>query len=128
VLTVSAADLYVVFVGDGLELLRLLSELGQLDVHGGAHTSAEVSGARGDVAKMLVIGELSLLLNLSSSDGEALEHLADVGALLHRDDTELVLLVDPDEEGLGIVVEDTASLGPLTLETAGFQVLVSTFK
>ena len=128
VLTVSAADLYVVFVGDGLELLRLLSELGQLDVHGGAHTSAEVGGARGDVAKMLVVGELSLLLNLSSSDGEALEHLTDVGAVLHGDDTELILLIDPDEESLGVVVEDTTSLGPFTLETGTLKILVTTLE
>jgi len=63
VLTVSAADLYVVFVGDGLELLRLLSELGQLDVHGGAHTSAEVSGARGDVTEGIVVGKFGDFLN-----------------------------------------------------------------
>ena len=33
VLTVSAADLDVVLVGDGLELIGMLAKLGQLDMH-----------------------------------------------------------------------------------------------
>ena len=45
VLTVSTSDLDVVLVGDGLELLLLVSELGQLDVDGGAETGSEVGGA-----------------------------------------------------------------------------------
>ena len=78
VLSMSATDLDVVLVGDGLESVWVLSELGKLDVDGGAHASSTVSRARGDVTKMLVVGETSLLLNLSSSSGESLEDLTDV--------------------------------------------------
>ena len=124
----STTDLDVVFVSDGLELGRLFGKLGELDVHGGAHASSEISRARGDVAEMLVVGESGLLLDLGSSDGESLEDLTDVRTLLHRDDTELILLVDPDEEGLGIVMEDTTSLGPLTLETTALKILVTTLE
>ena len=49
----------------------------------------------------------------------------DVTALLHGDDPELVLLVDPDEEGLGVVVEDAAALGPVALHAGGDEVLVA---
>ena len=77
---------------------------------------------------MLIVGELGLRLNLGGSDGESLEDLADVRSLLHRDDTELVLLVHPHEERLGVVVEDAASFGPLALKTAGFEVLVAALK
>jgi len=54
--------------------------------------------------------------------------LADVGAILHGDDSEVVLLVDPHQEGLVVVVEDTTSLGPLSLEAAGLEVLVTTLE
>merc|ERR1712038_960162 len=77
---------------------------------------------------MLVVGETSLLLNLISGSGESLEDLTDVGSHLHGDDTELILFVNPNEEGLGIVVEDATSLGPFALETAGLQVLVTTLE
>ena len=127
-LTVSATDLDVVFVGDGLELLLLLRKLGELDVNRGAHTSTAVGGAGGDVTKMLVVSELSLGLDESSGLGESLEDLADVGSLLHGDNTELILLIDPDEESLGVVVEDATGLRPLTLETTGLEVLVATLK
>jgi hypothetical protein len=40
---------------------------------------------------------------------------------LHGDDSELVLLVDPDEEGLGVVVEDASAAWPVTVEVAGLK-------
>ena len=83
VLTVSATDLDVVFVGDGLELVLLFAELGELDVHGSAHASSEVGRARGDVTKMLVVSEPGLLLNLSGGGGKSREDLTNVGSLLH---------------------------------------------
>ena len=128
VLTVSTADLDIVLVGDGLELFLLLTKLGELDVDRGAHTSTEVGGAVRDVTKMLVVGKLGLLLDLGRGNGESLEDLADVGALLHGDDTELILFVNPDEESLGFVVEDTTGLRPLALETARLEVLVTTLE
>lgn len=128
VLTVGTTDLNEVLVSDLLELVLVLLELGEVDVDGSAHAGSEVGGASGDVAEVSVVLELGDLLDLGGSDGETLEDLADVGALLHRDDSELILLVDPHKEGLGIVVEDTTGLGPFTLETAGLQVLVTTLE
>ena len=128
VLTVGTADLDVVLVGNALHEGLVLLELGQVDVDGSAHASAQVGGAVGDVTEMLIRGELGLLLNGSRGDGETLEHLTDVGTLLHGDDTELILFVNPDEESLGVVVEDTTGLRPVTLETAGLEILVATLE
>ena len=116
VLTMSATDLDVVLVSDGLELVLGSTKLGELDMHGSAHASSAVSGARCDVTKMLVVGELGLLLDQCRGGRESLEDLTDVRALLHGDDTELILLIDPDEECLGVIVVDTTSLGPLAFE------------
>merc|ERR1711970_893659 len=46
------------------------------------------------------------------------EHSSNIASTLHGDDPELVLLVDPGEEGLVLVVEDTAALWPVTLHTS----------
>ena len=59
------------------------------------------------------------------SPGEPLKDSLDVTSLLHGDDSELILLVDPDQEALGGVVEDATALGPFPLHTGGDQVLVS---
>ena len=123
-----SSDLNVILVSNRLEVYHLCTELGKLDVDGSTHASATVGGAGGDVTKMLVVSELSLGLDESSGLGESLEDLADVGALLHGDNTELILLIDPDEESLGVVVEDATGLRPLTLETTGLEVLVATLK
>merc|ERR1719195_1443134 len=40
-------------------------------------------------------------------------------------DVGLVLLVDPHEEGLGVIVEDSTALRPVTLHTSNSQVSVS---
>ena len=50
-----ASDLHVVLVSDGLELVLPGRQLGQLDVDRGPQGSAEVGGARGDVAEMVVV-------------------------------------------------------------------------
>ena len=54
---------------------------------------------------------------------KAVEDGAHVAALLHGDDAELVLLVDPGEEGLLLVVEDAPPLRPVPLHTRHLQVL-----
>jgi len=90
----------------------------ELDVDAGTETSAQVGGAGQDVAEMLVphVRVAALLhqgLDLGQALAEATEHSLDITTLLHGDNAEMVLLVDPDEEGLGVVVPDATSIGPV---------------
>jgi len=100
-------------------------------VDGGPHAGTQVGWARVNVAELLgnleVLAALSLDRVLDSLDasGQSLEDTLDVTALLHGDDTELILLVDPDQEGFGVVVENAATLGPVTLHTSDLQVGVT---
>jgi len=100
----------------------------EIDVDGSSHASAQVGWARVDVTKLgrnlEVLARLSLdgVLDSLDASGQSLENALDVTALLHGDDTELILLVDPDKEGLGGVVEDATALGPVTLHTSHLQV------
>jgi len=125
VLTVGTADLNVVLVSDSLEVSLVLSEKWQVDVHGGAKCGTQVGWARGDVTQVVVMSELRNFLNCGSSIGQSLEHGTNVSTWLHGDDTELVLLIDPAKEGLGIVVEDTATLWPVTVKTASLKETVT---
>ena len=62
---------------------------------------------------------LQALLNLSSGLGESLDDLLDVVALLHRHNSHLIFLVDPDEEVLVVVVEDASGIGPVSAAAGG---------
>jgi len=109
----------------------VLGPAGQVNVDGGPHASAQVGGAGVDVAELG--GQQEVLARLSldgvtdglDTPGEPLEDTLDVTALLHGDDPELILLVDPDQEGLVLVVEDTTALGPVALHTSDLQVGVT---
>ncbi len=57
-------DLDIVLISDGLELVLVLLEFGELDMHGGSHASTAVGGAGGDVAEVSVVLELGNRLNL----------------------------------------------------------------
>merc|ERR1719213_609935 len=56
------------------------------------------------------------------------DQLRIISTLLHGDDSELILLVDPDEEGLGSIVEDASALWPVSLHTSNSQISVSRHK
>jgi len=113
----------------GLECLQaLLGPAWQVNVDRGPHASAQVGWAGVDVAKLggdlEVLARLSLDRVLHSLDAtcQSLKDALDVTTLLHGDDAELILLVDPDKEGLGVVVEDATALGPVALHTGNLQV------
>ena len=61
------------------------------------------------------------MLNLLGSDSESGKDSSNVSSLLHGDNSELILLVNPNKEGLLIVVEDASSLRPVSVETACIQ-------
>jgi len=116
----------------GLEFVnRILGPAGQINVDRGSHASAQVGGAGVDVSVLLGAGVILASLSLDGiSDsldaaGKTSEDTLDISSLLHGDDAGLVLLVDPHEEGLGVIVEDSTALGPVTLHTSDSQVAVS---
>jgi len=74
---------------------------------------------------MVVVGERADLLNGRGSTAESVEHGVDVSAWLHGDDSELVLFVDPHEESLVVVVEDSTTVWPVTVQVASVEETVS---
>jgi len=128
VLTVDTSNLDVIFIGDGLVEGLSFHQFWQVDVDGGSQTGSHVGWASRDVTEVLVVGELGFRLDFVGGISESLEDSLDIGALLHRDDSKLILLVNPDEEVLLGVVEDTSSLRPVSLESSGFKIFVTTLE
>merc|ERR1719458_295257 len=109
----------------------LLCVSGQVNHDGGPHAGSEVGGAGVDVAELLGKGKVLAGFSLDGvsdsldATGKTGEDSLDVAALLHGDDSHLVLLVHPQEEGLGLVVEDSTALGPVALHAGNDEVAVT---
>ena len=111
--------LYKCTLAPGLEGGQtLLGPAGQVDVHGGPHACPEVGGAGVEISVLGVQHELLAGLGL---DGVA-------DNLDAAEESQLVLFVDPDKEGLFIVVEDASSFGPVSVETNCFKEAISLFE
>ena len=87
----------------GLQRLQtLLGPTGQVDVDRGPHAGSQVGGAGVDVTVLGVKHEvlsrlvLDTVPNSLDATSQTVEDSPDVSALLHGDDTELVLLVHPN--------------------------------
>jgi len=130
--TLGSTGLETHTVTPGLQSINgVLGPSWEVNVDRGAHAGAQVGGARVDVSKLG--GDLEVLARFSldgisdSLDtlGKTLKDTLDITALLHGNDTELILLVDPDKESFVLVVENTTALGPVTLHTSDLQVGVT---
>ena len=71
------------------------------------------------------MSEITDGFDVSTSSAKSVENFSDTGTLLHRNDSELILLVNPHQECLGIVVENTSAIWPVSVEVACSQESVS---
>merc|ERR1712121_159315 len=104
----------------------VLLEVDEAQMYGAAHHGAEVGGAGADVAQALVVHEgvalaLHQALDLRHTASKAAEDSLHVAALLHGDDTDVILLVHPDKEVLIVVVPDATTLWPVAGTAGGRQ-------
>lgn len=113
--------------------LLMFTEVGQLDMHTSPQPRPQVGGAGQDVAQVLIPHELMAPLfeefldlpeqstqvlrevgqwgveersgaHLGEAIAEASEHLLHVAPFLHANDPQVVLLVDPNQKGLVVIV------------------------
>jgi len=125
VFTVDTSNLDVVFVSNGIELILLLSKFWKLNVNRCSQSSTKVSWARSDVTKMFTMRELSNLFNSLSSSAKSIENFFDTSSWLHGNNSELIFFINPNEESLGIVVENTSSRWPVSVKVACLQESIS---
>merc|ERR1719382_859856 len=92
---------------------------------GGTHTSSKIGGAGVDESVLFRESKV-LATNSLDTTSKTSKDTLDISALLHGDDSHLILLIDPEKEGLGSVVEDSTALWPVTLHTSNSEVTVST--
>jgi len=128
-----STGLHMEFLTASLELVnRLLGPAREVNMDGGTHTSSKIGGAGVDESvlfresKVLATLSLDRVSNSLDTTSKTSKDTLDITALLHGDDSHLILLIDPEKEGLGSVVEDSTALWPVTLHTSNSEVTVST--
>jgi hypothetical protein len=55
------------------------------------------------------VAEWNALLDVVDGVGQATENFSQVSSHLHGDDAEVIFLIAPDQEGLGVIVVDTTA-------------------
>ena len=64
------------------------------------------------------MSKLALPFNLLGGSAESIENFTDSSSLLHGDDSELIFFINPNEESLSSIVEDTSAAWPVSVEVA----------
>jgi len=72
--------------------------------------------------------ELGNGFNMSASLRKSCKDFQDVCSILHRNDSELILFIYPNEECFAVVVEDSSAIRPFSVETASLQESVTFLK
>ena len=67
-------------------------------------------------------------LYLSSSRSQSPKYSSDISTILHRDNPELILFIDPNKESLIVIVEDSSAFWPVSIQAAGIKESVSFLK
>lgn len=97
-------------------------------MNGTSESRSKVGRARCDVAEMTIVIKLCNFLHMSDSPAKPLKDLRNIRTWLHRNNSQLILLVDPDQEGLIVVMKDASAIRPVIVEVAGFEEAITFFE
>lgn len=111
-MTVTIVYLQVVLSSGFFQFGAVGSQFGQLDVDGSADGGAQVGRAESQETETVVVRERNPLFDVVDGVDKAGVDGLQVTTLLHRDDTQVILFVAPDQESLVDVVVDTTASGP----------------
>lgn len=120
-LTASSTNLEIVFRGDFLELSLVGGQLWHLNMHRRTDSRAKIGWAESEETEPVVMRERQALLDVVDGGYKTPVDGPKITTHLHGDDTEMVLLVAPDQERFGIVMEDATATGPETASVGGLQ-------
>jgi hypothetical protein len=68
---------------------------------------------------MVIMSEFDIGgLEMSNGSAKSIEDFEDSTILLHGDDSELIFFINPNEESLGVIMEDTSTRWPVSVKVA----------
>merc|ERR1740128_1401697 len=106
----------------------------KVNMNRGSHASTKIGRTRMDISVLLIKTEaLARLIhdrisNSTNTLSQSFKDTLDITTILHRNDSELVFLIDPDKEGFLVIVENATTLRPISLHASNLQVSVTRHK
>jgi hypothetical protein len=77
---------------------------------------------------MFIMSEFAKFFNLRCSSAKSIENFLNGCTWLHGNNSKLIFLIDPDQESLVIIMENTSSLRPVSVKVACFKESISFFE
>lgn len=74
---------------------------------------------------MVVSGEFFNFLDAVGGSFQSLKDGFDISTWLHRDDSELIFFIDPNQESFVVIVEDTSARWPVSIKSACFKIFIT---
>merc|ERR1740128_1180452 len=116
----------------GLQLFNsMFGPSGKVNMNRGSHASTKIGRTRMDISVLLIKTEALarlLLYRISyslDSLSQSFKDTLDITTILHRNDSELVFFIDPDKEGLLVIVENATTLRPVSFHASNLQISVT---
>lgn len=126
--SVNTTDLHVILSSNPFEFSFVFAEQWQLNVDGSPECCTEIRRTRSNITKMVIMGKFGFFLDKTGGPRQPGENSEDVRSFFHRDDSELVFFVYPDQESLGVIVENTSASWPFSVEARGLQKPIAFFE
>jgi hypothetical protein len=127
VFAVDTSRLQLQIIADFLEV-RLRGHFRDLDVHRRADGGAQVGWTESQPTEAIVAREWHGFFDDFDASDQTIQNFANVTTVLHRNDTQVIFFIDPDQEGFVLVVENTASTWPVTARVGSLQESIAFFE
>lgn len=72
-------------------------------------------------SQAVIVAEWNTLLDVVDGVGQATENFTQVSSHLHGDDAQVIFLIAPDQEGLGVIVVDSTAAWPVSASVGSLQ-------
>jgi hypothetical protein len=74
------------------------------------------------------MGKFGYLLDVSACSAQSIKYSFKISAILHRNNSQLIFFVNPHEECLVLIMENTSSIGPVSVQADCLEESVSLLK
>lgn len=92
--------------------IAYLGQFWHFNVHWCTNGCSQVGWAEGEETKTIVMWEWDTLFNVIDSGHQTAVYFAQIATLLHGNDTQVIFLVAPNQEGFVVIVIDTTTSWP----------------
>jgi len=121
----NTSDLNKVLISNWVHFGFISLQFWKIDMDWCSKSSSKIGWAWCNIAKVIVMSKFANSLNMCGSSAESVKDFLDSCSLLHGDDSELIFFVDPDEETLCIVMENTSTWWPISIKVTSSEILVT---